>query len=540
MPRRMSYSPATAAMQRMFAAHAESEQTGVPVDELLDQGGSERQRSAALGRRTFLAGAVASAGLIAMPSVAQADTRAPRVVIVGSGLAGTRTAHALWTNHRIRSTIYEADTSHIGGRCWSLRGFFSGGLVGEHGGAFINSDQLPIRRLAKGLGLQEEVANGGDLRQGQEIYWIDGGPYTVEDAQHDWATIGFHAFRKAANSAPFPQLWDRSTAEGRRLDHLSVPEWLDESGIGSTTRFGKLMLANAVSEYGGDPADQSALNLIYLPYANPRSSLEPMAGYDEKYHIVGGNDQIVHRMVEQLPAGTVRQGYALVALRQNHNGTHTLTFDHAGRMVDVVADEVVLALPFTALKLVDLSRSGLSPLKLTAIANGRLGSNAKIHVELKRKTWPALGYSGGTYTEYDGFCTAWDDSVPLGPHARPAILLGFPGAQAGATTLTGAAHGPAPAADVSWFLDQIERVYPGTKAAYTGTAWEDHWVEDPWHHGAYSYWRVGQETTTGGYEGVAEGRVHFAGEHTNPYQQGFLDGAVVSGERVCREIVAQL
>ena len=195
MPRRMSYSPATAVMQRMFAAHVESEQTGVPVDELLEQGGSERQRSAALRRRTFLAGAVASAGLIAMPSVAQADTRAPRVVIVGSGLAGTRTAHALWTKHRIRSTIYEADTSHIGGRCWSLRGFFSGGLIGEHGGAFINSDQLPIRRLAKGLGLQEEVANGGDLRHGQEIYWIDGGPYTVEDAQHDWATIGFDAFR---------------------------------------------------------------------------------------------------------------------------------------------------------------------------------------------------------------------------------------------------------------------------------------------------------------------------------------------------------
>ena len=47
----MSYSPATAAMQRMVAAHAESERTGVPVDELLEQGGSERQRSAALRRR---------------------------------------------------------------------------------------------------------------------------------------------------------------------------------------------------------------------------------------------------------------------------------------------------------------------------------------------------------------------------------------------------------------------------------------------------------------------------------------------------------
>ena len=39
MPRRMSYSPATAAMHRMVAAHAESDRTGVPVDELLDRAG---------------------------------------------------------------------------------------------------------------------------------------------------------------------------------------------------------------------------------------------------------------------------------------------------------------------------------------------------------------------------------------------------------------------------------------------------------------------------------------------------------------------
>ena len=28
-----------------------------------------------------------------------------------------------------------------------------------------------------------------------------------------------------------------------------------------------------------------------------------------------------------------------------------------------------------------------------------MGTNAKIHLELARKTWPALGYSGATYGE---------------------------------------------------------------------------------------------------------------------------------------------
>jgi len=127
-----------------------------------------------------------------------------------------------------------------------------------------------------------------------------------------------------------------------------------------------------------------------------------------------------------------------------------------------------------------------------------------------------------------------------GPEGAPAVLLGFPGGSTGKNVLTGAAHGPAPKKDVNWFLDQVEPIYPGTKAAYTGTAYEDHWSADRWHNGAYSYWRVGQYTTIAGYEGVQEGNVHFAGEHTNWEEQGFLNGALTSGERVAKEVAQQI
>jgi monoamine oxidase len=109
-----------------------------------------------------------------------------------------------------------------------------------------------------------------------------------------------------------------------------------------------------------------------------------------------------------------------------------------------------------------------------------------------------------------------------------------------ARTLTGAAHGPAPATDVTWFLKQIERVFPGTNAAYSGKAYEDHWSVDAWHKGAYSYWKVGQYTSFSGYEQVQERNIHFAGEHTAPEDQDFLNGGVVSGERVASEIQHQV
>ena len=110
--------------------------------------------------------------------------------------------------------MYEADTTHIGVRCWSLRGFFDNGLVAEHGGAFINHDQQAIGGLASPLGLELEVVNGGDLPKLDEIYWFDGKPYTYAEANADWGTIGFPAFRAALKQAPFPRLYNSFTDGG--------------------------------------------------------------------------------------------------------------------------------------------------------------------------------------------------------------------------------------------------------------------------------------------------------------------------------------
>src|SRR5258707_188492 len=78
-------------------------------------------------RRQILGTGAAAAMTLAAgwSSAARALTPAPRIVIVGAGLAGLRCAHSLWNRSSpIASTVYDADTSHVGGRCWSLRGFF--------------------------------------------------------------------------------------------------------------------------------------------------------------------------------------------------------------------------------------------------------------------------------------------------------------------------------------------------------------------------------------------------------------------------------
>jgi len=69
---------------------------------------------------------------------------------------------------------------------------------------------------------------------------------------------------------------------------------------------------------------------------------------------------------------------------------------------------------------------------------------------------------------------------------------------------------------------------------YWESAAVKYWNEDPWVQGSYTFLGVGQR----GYRdlaGIAEGRVHFAGEHT---AYSSMDGAISSGARVAEEIRA--
>jgi monoamine oxidase len=538
MPRQ-ARSAATRWAQRMFAAHEQARRTGVPVEELA----AERREPDGLTRRELIG---AGAGLAAGAALATPPARAlarlgragdvPRIAVVGAGLAGLRCAHLLWTAdpaHPLAATVYEANPDRAGGRCWTLRGYFSGGLETEHGGSFLNSNQTAVRSLAAELGIAEEVVDGGDLPAGEEVFFVGGSRYSLAEAQADWSDFGFDAFRAAARRLRHP-------GGEARLDAMSVPEWLDSTPIGAASRFGRLMQANTVTENGGDPGEQSALDLIELLAGNRRSSLTPLPGDDERYHLIGGNDQLVGAMISQLPGGAVEHGRILVAVRERSDGSLVLSFERGGSTEDVTADWVVLALPFSTLRDVQLSRSGLSAEKRTVIRTMGMGTNAKIHLELSHKTWPPLGYSGATYGEWRRLACGWDDCVQLGPAASPALYLAFPGASAGAGGLSGAAHGPAPAADAAFAVAELEHVFPGTSAAFTGRAYEDHWAQDPWVHGAYSFYRVGQAASYGEIAARTEGRILFAGEHTSIANIGFLDGAVETGERAARRLLHRL
>lgn len=530
--------PLSARLGRIIRAHAESDRTGVPVDEVVGRA-AEASASGLTRRDALRAAGVAGAGAaIAMASASPAAAApakpapSPSVAIVGAGLAGTRAAHWLWRTKGIASTLYEG-SARAGGRCYSLRGHFDDGIVVEHGGALINTDHNATRNLASSLGLSLDVVDGGSYGGWVDKYWIDGADYPYDDANDDWGAV-YSAMKADLAAAPYCQTYDAHTAAGVALDEMTVDDWLAAKVPGGlSSRFAKLMQSNVMAEYGLESHEQSALNLVYLLGWNAQNSLAPINGADEKYLVRGGNDQLVSRMIDELPAGAVRYGHELVAVKRNTDGTVRLSFRVGASTVDRTVDRAILALPFTTLRECDLSQSGFSALKLRTIDELGLGANAKVHVQLSRRPWVEQGYGGAAYTNPSGFQSGWDDTAA---HPLPIGVYNFFPSGDQVKAWSGPAFGPAPAQQVIALLAQLEPIFPGVTAAYSGKSYRDFWWANRWSRGAYTCQRPGQYTQLFGAGAVPEGNVHFAGEHTSVDYYGFLNGAVESGERAAKAV----
>ena len=299
-----------------------------------------------------------------------------------------------------------------------------------------------------------------------------------------------------------------------------------------SSRLGHLLDIAYTIEYGAESSEQSSLNLLYLLGYSGQGQFRVFGKSDEKYHVRGGNDQIPARLAAAL-AGQITTGAELVAIQRTPAGAYMLTFDQGSGRTPVTADKLVLALPFSILRRsVDLSRAGFSPRKLLAIRELSMGTNSKLHVQFDTRHWYTLGANGDTFAD-TGYQNTWE--VTRAQPGRSGILVDYTGGLVGATFGSGT-----PEQRAVRFLAQLEPVLPGITSHWNGRATVDFWPDDEWTRGSYSYWKVGQYTSFAGIEGRQEGNAHFCGEHTSIDFQGYLNGAVETGERAAAEVIADL
>jgi monoamine oxidase len=452
----------------------------------------------------------------------------PRIVIVGAGLAGLNAAYTL-KQAGYAAEIHEA-SDRIGGRCWTLRGAFAEGQIAEHGGELIDQGHSHIRQLAQGLGLRLDNLLQAEQNGTELIAYFDGAQYSYEEMTDD-IKAAWQKIHADVSAASYPTTFELSTERGRELDNMSIVDWIEETFEGGIdSRIGKLLDVAYNIEYGAECTEQSALNLLYLLAYSGQGQFRVFGPSNEKYHVVGGNDQITDLLAARL-ASQITTGSELVAVRRNASGTLTLTFARGSATTTVTADKVVLALPFSIVRSsVDLSRAGFEPLKLVAIREQGMGTNSKLHVQFSSRFWRTQGSNGDTFAD-TGYQNTWE--VTRAQPGKSGILVDYTGGKIGASFGSGT-----PESRAKQFLAQLEPVLPGATKAWNGRAAVDFWPGYEWTKGSYSFWKVGQYQRFAGMEGRRQGNCHFAGEHTSIDFQGYLNGAVETGQRAAGEILA--
>ena len=485
----------------------------------------------------------------------------PRIAIIGAGLSGLTAAMTLKDAGFSNVTVYEA-SDHVGGRTLTRKddGFWEPGQWTESGGEFVDSAHDLMFSLCTRFGFDtidlDTVKNPGS----NDVLYFGRRYYRWDEMVRDW-NHGHMDDVVAADMANLPEFpWAYNdpawTPAGIALDNMSVYDWI-ESRVpgGHHSRLGQFIDVAYNIEYGEETRRQGATDLLGLLGFPTPDPFWIYAASDERYKIVGGNQQISLAQANYLGDDNIRFGWSLTSLRTSHEDGVRATFSvGSDRPRTITADHVILAIPLGVMKRLKAAGAfdrafGDDPLKMGLIDALGFGADNKLQLQISDRFWTQPGRwgnsDGETYGD-TGFQEAWH--VTAGQPGTTGIINNYTGGDTSRLLNPSKAWSdtsdPNPAVRrfvqnaARTFLSQIEPVFPGMTRKWTGKAQLSAWHVSPFHYGAYAYWTPGYMHRYSTYEAMPIGPVHFAGEHTSSNFQGYMEGAAEEGQRAANEIVA--
>ena len=454
---------------------------------------------------------------------APAPRSSARIVVVGAGLAGLSAAYQL-QKWGYQPLVFEA-SERVGGRAYTLRDFFAS--KAELGGELIDSGQTRIRALVPELGLHmldltEAAANLEPVRfvfrntRYSEAEMIESfRPVAARILQDRSGLLGHFSF---AN-------FERDSGVLRSLDRMSLDEWMTSRKVEEPVR--SLIDAAYAAEYGCDIGEQSSLNFMLMIGTNLKS-LEVYGESDWRFTVAEGSDAIARELANRLKS-PIQFSHVFEAVSEKSDGTLLVTFKAGQGTKEIVADRVAMTIPFTVLRRCRLDLD-LPPIKRQAIDTLQYGLHAKVLVGTESRPW-RIDKTSGTSFHDAVFQASWDSALP----GEQGVLTMLSGGKVAADTTKGTTEEQGERNVV-----EADRIFPKLRAAYKGRTARVYWPSMPFNLGSYACYAPGQYTGIGGHEGDAVRNLHFGGEHTSKQYQGWLVGAIESGERVAQEIAAAL
>ncbi len=491
-----------------------------------------------ISRRRFVTGAAAGGVAAVVPAPAQAagaETGGGRsrvdVVVVGAGLAGLTAARAVArAGHSV--TVLEA-RDRVGGRVWNHH--IGDGHVSERGAAFIGPTQNHLRRLAAQLGVDTfPVYDRGDdlyVTDGERLRYSDRGPFGTAppdpSISGEVATIVL-GLNQLSTTVPVDAPWRAPNAA--RLDGQTVQTYLDERS--ATPRFQLLASAALRPIFGTEPREVSLLfALFYIAASGDAKHAGTFQrnfntrGGAQAERFVGGSQVLAQRLAAQL-GGRVVLGSPVRRITRRRGGVEVIS-----DQLTVAAKRVIVAIPPTLAGRIDYEP--ILPYQRDQLTQryGQ-GTLTKVTAVYPRPFWRDQGLTGSAFASGFPVSFTFDDSPPGG---RPGVVFGFVGGD-NARRYATLSRADRRAAVLSQFA-----AFFGAEAKHPRAFFETSWSEQQWTRGCpVGIPAVGSFVSYGPWLRQPVGAIHWAGTETATYWNGYMDGAVSSGERAAREVLAEI
>jgi monoamine oxidase len=480
-------------------------------------------------RQTALAAAALSAPPLSTLASGQGileRRRAPKkVIIIGAGLAGLSAGYELTqAGHDV--TILEAQT-RPGGRVHTLRDAFADGLYAEAGAARIPDHHHFTLKYAQLFGLTLEPFQPADL---PSVYYVRGQRIQVAPGQQvNWPykltpeerKLGLSGMRQKFIWSMLSELGDVTDPSWPPPDALRKYDQMNRSDFWRSR--GASSEAIALLSLGGidDRIETwSALFMLRNQALNQKLS--------QYYKIRGGTDLLPKAFAARL-GEKIHYAAPVVRIEQDGQGIKVV-FLHAGSYHTVTGDNLICAVPFTVQRNIEVSPA-FSVEKQRAIEQLPYLSVSKIFLQSSKRFWVSEGLTGFATTDLS-IGQVWDATYKQ-PGVR-GILQAFP------ISLHSRRVTAMPENErITFALEQMEMIYPGARQSFEGGV-SKCWDEDEWARGGTAFYKPGQFSSLLPHVARPEGRVHFAGEHTSVWIDGWMQGALESGNRVAREVNAAL